>query len=448
MTTPHRGSEDDGSSGTTPDDRLSGEEEDRELLREARQEINRSTRLASVFMLVLIAAALGLAWWTSSGGDETADPTGDVAQLGSESEPVDEASTGEADTGPEPTLDPEPDGEEDQGDGAGVATDDLAGALLPDPPTDAPYVDATLADEVFVLSGVVPSNEVRELLESRAEVAYAPFNSSRLEVDESLGGADWLGAAAEVVALLPMITDGTIRLQDDSVTLVGRSPNPQYAAGFQQAVGQITGLPVSADGIEITNLAPPRFVATVEEGAVTLEGEIASDRLIETLVLGAAAVYGPENVTSTMTVDEGTYTSFWNYTMPGVFQVLARFPSYRIQVENGVTSGTLRGGVVFDVNSADITPDAAEALTAAVAVLSRDRSITMTIVGHTDDRGPDEVNQRLSLARAQSAVDFLIGAGVDPAQLIAEGRGSDEPIGPNDTPEGRALNRRIEFLLE
>ena len=318
----------------------------------------------------------------------------------------------------------------------------------PDPPVDAPYVDATLADEVFVLSGVVPSDEVKELLEARAEVAYAPFNSSRLQVDESVGRADWLGDAAEVVGLLPMITDGTIRIQDDSVTLVGRSPNPRYADGFQQAVSQITGLPVSAEGVEITDLAPPRFVATVDDGAITLEGEIPSEALIESFVLGAAAIYGPENVTSTMTVDEGTYTSFWNYTMPGVFQLLARFPSYRVQVENGVTSGTLRGGVVFDVNSADISSEAAESLMAAVAVLSRDRSITMTIVGHTDDQGPDEANQRLSLARAQSAVDFLIAAGVDEAQLIAEGRGSDEPIGPNDTPEGRALNRRIEFLLQ
>ncbi len=448
MVTPHTKTDDDGSTRMAPERRLSGEEEDRQLLSDARREISRSTRLASIFLVILMGAALGLAWWTRAGDDETTAQSSDQPALGSEAESGADTSSGDAAAGSEPAPEPEPDGQDDGGGEGEATTDQPAGALLPDPPTDAPYVDATLADEVFVLSGVVPSEDVKELLETRAAVAYAPFNTSRLEVDESLGGADWLPAAAEVVGLLPMITDGTIRIQDDSVTLVGRSPNPQYRAGFEQAVGQITGLPVSADGIEITNLDPPRFVATVENGAVTLEGEIPSEQLIETFVLGAAAVYGPENVTSNMTVDEGTYTSFWNYTMPGVFQLLARFPSYQIQVENGVTSGTLRGGVVFDINSADISPDAAEALTAAVAVLSRDRSIIMTIVGHTDDRGPDEVNQRLSLARAQSAVDFLIGAGVDPAQLVAEGRGSDEPIGPNDTPEGRALNRRIEFLLQ
>ena len=50
--------------------------------------------------------------------------------------------------------------------------------------------------------------------------------------------------------------------------------------------------------------------------------------VVDDVVLGAAAVYGQENVVSTMTVDEGTYTSFWNYTVPGVFQLLAGFPGY------------------------------------------------------------------------------------------------------------------------
>jgi outer membrane protein OmpA-like peptidoglycan-associated protein len=279
-------------------------------------------------------------------------------------------------------------------------------------------------------------------------VAYSPFVTSQLEVDESVGDAAWLATAPEVVGLLPMITDGTIRIQDDSVTLAGRSPNPEYAALFQGAINQITGLPVQADAIEITNLTPPRFVATVDEGTVALEGEIPSQAILETFIQGAAAVYGPENVTSTMTVDEGTYTSFWNYTMPGVFQILAPFPSYTVKVEDGNTSGSLQGGVLFDLNSSEISPEAAQVLGIGVALLSRDRSMAMDVIGHTDNLGPDDLNQRLSLARAQSVVDFLVAQGIDPARLSAEGRGPDEPIASNDTDEGRALNRRVEFLFD
>ena len=436
MVTRRKGRDDAQSGGR----RYSGYDEDQALLREARRETTRATRLVGAILLALTVVAIGLAWWARTDGRETGSDDGSATPvLQSDAE---QGLEGSAATGGEGAEEERPATAAEPENGTG------SGSALPEPPTDGPYVDATLTDNVFVLSGVVPSEDIKQLLEARAEVAYAPFNSSQLEVDESVGQAGWLASAAEVIGLLPMITDGTIRVQDDAVTLTGRSPNPEYAAGFQQAVGQLTGLPVAADGIEITDLSPPRFVATVEDGQVALEGEMPSPELVQTLIGGAASVYGADNVTSTMTVDEGTYTSFWNYTMPGVFELFAPFPAYRIQVENGVTSGTLRGGVLFELNSAEISPEAADVLGIGVAVLARDRSLEMTVVGHTDDRGPDDLNRRLSLARAQSVVDFLVAAGIDPARLGADGRGSDEPLASNDTPEGRALNRRVEFLFD
>lgn len=428
-----------------------------DLMVEAKRETSRANRLISVVMLALIAAAIGLAWWTRSDSTDTAalDEPVPVTE-------ADAASDGDASDGDEnqeaTTTDTAEDGdagddaaaqagsgeEEDAGDGGQPAVV----AVLPAPPADRPYVDATLTENVFVLSGVVPSEDIKQAIETQAELSYAPFASSELRVDESMGDAAWLVSAPQIVGLLPMITDGTIRVQDGEVTLAGRSPNPDYAAGFEQAIGQITGLPVSADGIGITNLTPPRFVATVENGQVALDGEIPSEQLLATFIQGAAAVYGAENVTSTMTVDEGTYTSFWNYTMPGIFQLFAPFPVYRIQVEDGVTSGTMQGGVLFDLNSAEITPSAAEVLNVGVALLAHDRSLTMTVIGHTDVSGPNELNLRLSLARAESVTGYLAGAGIDPARLNADGRGSDEPIASNDTDEGRALNRRVEFIFD
>ena len=80
-----------------------------------------------------------------------------------------------------------------------------------------------------------------------------------------------------------------------------------------------------------------------------------------------------------------------------------------------------------------------------VALLVRDRSLDMTVIGHTDSTGNDEINDELSLARATSVVDFFVANGVSADRLEAMGKGSREPIAPNDTPEGRALNRRVEF---
>jgi outer membrane protein OmpA-like peptidoglycan-associated protein len=71
----------------------------------------------------------------------------------------------------------------------------------------------------------------------------------------------------------------------------------------------------------------------------------------------------------------------------------------------------------------------------------------VSIEGHTDDRGNDAANLRLSEERAYSVLDFLVSAGVDPVRLQAVGYGETLPIGENDTPEGRAINRRVELRI-
>lgn len=69
------------------------------------------------------------------------------------------------------------------------------------------------------------------------------------------------------------------------------------------------------------------------------------------------------------------------------------------------------------------------------------------ISGHTDSDGSKAFNQRLSLARAGSVSDYLQRAGVSADRLQAVGFGEEQPIAANNTPENKALNRRIEFKL-
>lgn len=83
---------------------------------------------------------------------------------------------------------------------------------------------------------------------------------------------------------------------------------------------------------------------------------------------------------------------------------------------------------------------------ASTAALCPDASVS--IEGHTDSQGPDVYNQDLSERRAQAVVDYLVGQGIDSNRLSAIGYGEDLPIGDNDTSEGRALNRRIEFTVQ
>jgi len=70
---------------------------------------------------------------------------------------------------------------------------------------------------------------------------------------------------------------------------------------------------------------------------------------------------------------------------------------------------------------------------------------SVSIEGHTDSQGADAYNLNLSEQRAQAVVTYLIDQGVDGTRLSSIGYGESAPIGDNDTPEGRAQNRRIEF---
>jgi outer membrane protein OmpA-like peptidoglycan-associated protein len=71
----------------------------------------------------------------------------------------------------------------------------------------------------------------------------------------------------------------------------------------------------------------------------------------------------------------------------------------------------------------------------------------VSIEGHTDDRGNDDANWVLSEDRAYAVLDFLVSAGVDPSRLEAVGYGETMPVGENETPEGRAMNRRVELRI-
>jgi outer membrane protein OmpA-like peptidoglycan-associated protein len=73
---------------------------------------------------------------------------------------------------------------------------------------------------------------------------------------------------------------------------------------------------------------------------------------------------------------------------------------------------------------------------------------TIVISGHTDNVGSDEDNRTLSQKRAQSVKDWLVEKGINAGRMKVVGKGEAEPMATNDTEEGRAQNRRMEFLVE
>ena len=102
-------------------------------------------------------------------------------------------------------------------------------------------------------------------------------------------------------------------------------------------------------------------------------------------------------------------------------------------------------GVNFLSGKADITEDSFANLMVVVETMRAYPEVTFRVIGHTDDQGKRDANQKLSEARAKAVVDFLITRGISASRLDSEGRGPDQPIASNSTAAGRAKNRRIEF---
>jgi outer membrane protein OmpA-like peptidoglycan-associated protein len=107
----------------------------------------------------------------------------------------------------------------------------------------------------------------------------------------------------------------------------------------------------------------------------------------------------------------------------------------------------IRDTVHFDFDKATIQPRSFPLLDQVARVLIEHPEIVMvTIEGHTDGRGTAEYNRDLSQRRAESVRGYFIQKGVAPERMEARGFGEDRPLRSNDTDEGRAANRRVEFI--
>jgi outer membrane protein OmpA-like peptidoglycan-associated protein len=103
--------------------------------------------------------------------------------------------------------------------------------------------------------------------------------------------------------------------------------------------------------------------------------------------------------------------------------------------------------VSFDTGRADIKPNLRPILDKFAQGLVSNASATVRIVGHTDSRGSDAINDPLSVNRAASVRDYLTTRGVAASKIAIDGRGSHEPIADNATEAGRAKNRRVEIFM-
>ncbi len=212
--------------------------------------------------------------------------------------------------------------------------------------------------------------------------------------------------------------------------------------------------------VEEGRVATPTFVLKPLTTITTLTGKVSDKKTGEPL---AAAISFPGSDVAEAANDPAT----------GVYKVEMPVGSYAMKVtsegylpqtaaivleENKPTlkdfemvkegmSITLRG-IYFDFNKTTIKPESQAALADAAKILTDNPGIKVEIQGHTDNVGSDQYNQKLSEGRAQAVVTYLVqNHGIDVTRLAGKGYGEASPVASNDTDDGRALNRRVEFVI-
>ncbi|CDG83178.1 OmpA family protein [Janthinobacterium agaricidamnosum] len=194
----------------------------------------------------------------------------------------------------------------------------------------------------------------------------------------------------------------------------------------QIAVGQVA-LPANWNGYVQKLISPnlkqiSRGQLTIDGSVVSVRGEVANEAQRQKIASDIATSLNP-----TYTVNNGLRVS---------------------AAEQNILDSTLANRIIeFESGKATLTPSGRAILDEMSVAMQKLKDRKVEVIGHTDNQGLRISNQNLSQARAEAVKFYLGSKGINGDLLTASGQGPDRPIASNDSAEGRARNRRIEFRM-
>src|SRR5688572_8468521 len=151
---------------------------------------------------------------------------------------------------------------------------------------------------------------------------------------------------------------------------------------------------------------------------------------------------------------EGYLPNAVHFTKPSVDNIVLNNPTICLFDAPKTSGGTVAvDNIYYDFNSATLRDESFPVLDQLVSMMNENKDMKLEIGAHTDSKGTEAYNLKLSDARAKSVIDYLISKGIAPDRLESKGYGESKPVADNanadgtDNPEGRQKNRRTEFKI-
>jgi OOP family OmpA-OmpF porin len=366
-------------------------------------------------------------------------------------------------------------------------------------PEASPFVWSAERDVVRVtLGGSAPLPATKDKL---LEAARADLGGVEVvdRMNLSRGAPPRFDAAALLlINQIGKLKDGKLTITDTKVSLSGMARDLGGREAIAAALKSLPeGFAVAANQIA----APPYIFQAYKDPVavtVTLTGYVPDDKVHATIAAAAARKFFSEKVVDNLKASIGAPAGFANAVVPalgalsrlstGTLVVSDRevklsgdalYDAAAAQIRAGLAKdfpgGFLvkadislkpaaapvdptvcqqlfsdllaQGKILFEAGRATIDADSAGLLDRLIETALRCPTADIEIAGHTDADGEDVRNQELSERRAQAVMEYLVKAGLPADRFTAVGYGSTQPVASNDTDEGKAQNRRIDFLV-
>jgi OOP family OmpA-OmpF porin len=366
-------------------------------------------------------------------------------------------------------------------------------------PEAKPFVWSAERDVVRVtLGGSAPLPATKSKLLDAAHAALGNVEVAD-QMNLSRGAPPHFDAAALLlIDQIGRLKDGKITISDNKVSLSGMARD----LGGREAIA--AGLNTLPQGFSVAanDIKAPPFVFQAYKDPVavtlTLTGNVPDDKVHSSLVAAAGRRFFNEKVVDNLKVSMGAPSGFAAAVTPalgalsrlstGTLVVSDRelklsgdafYDAAAVQIRAGLgkdfpqgwqfkadisvkpaaapVDATVcqqlfsellgKGTIRFQSKQSAIDPDSAGLLDRLIETALRCPAANIEIAGHTDADGEDGFNQALSEKRAQAVMDYLVKAGLPADRFTATGYGSTQPVASNDTDEGKAQNRRIEFVV-